>query len=136
MSVFIDYSNVPFSTLSNQPTTLIATTTNSLWVNSIIVCNKGKQSIRFNLKLLKTQSTLQESFIINELSIDPFQSINALDFLVKDSSFKGGMLNLEYSITPSVSDSLICFSNGATQIFDCTVNFTRLNDLPLVQTVV
>lgn len=132
MSIFIDYPNKVFSNLSKDSTTLIETNSNSLWINSIIVCNKGNQTIRFNLKLVKTQDTPAESFLINELPIAPFKSINALEFLEKDStSFKGGVLHLEYSATPSISDSLVCFSNGATQIFDCTVNFTRLNELPI-----
>jgi len=132
MSIFIDYPNKVFSNLSKDSTTLIETNSNSLWINSIIVCNKGNQTIRFNLKLVKTQDTPVESFLINELAIAPFKSINALEFLEKDStSFKGGVLHLEYSTTPSISDSLVCFSNGSTQIFDCTVNFTRLNELPI-----
>jgi hypothetical protein len=133
MSIFIDYPNKPFSNLSKDPTVLIEATSNSLWVNSIIVCNRGRQTIRFNLKLLKAQEAPVETFLINELPIPPFKSINVLDFLEKDyAGSLGGVLNLEYSVTPSISDSLVCFSNGDTQIFDCTVNFTRLNELPLI----
>lgn len=133
MSIFVKYPNAIFSNLSKEPTTLLAATTNTLWVNSIIICNRSSQSIRFNLKLVKEQDILEEGFLINELPIDPFQSINALEFLAKDStSFQGGVLHLEYSTTPSISDSLVCFSNGATQIFDCTVNYTKLNELPIV----
>ena len=110
MSIFIDYPNKVFSNLSKDSTMLIEASSNSLWINSIIVCNKGNQTIRFNLKLLKTQDTPAESFLINELAIAPFKSINALEFLEKDStSFKGGVLHLEYSTTPSISDSFSLF---------------------------
>lgn len=124
MSIFVDYPNNIFSNLSKEPTTLLEATTNTLWVNSIIVCNRGSQTIRFNLKLVKNQDIPKDVFLINDLSIEPLKSVDVLKTL-------GLNISLQYTLTPSVSDSLLCFSNGSTQIFDCTVNYTKLNELPI-----
>ena len=62
-------------------------------------------------------------FIINELEIKPYNTINAIDIT--------GVIQLEYNTNPFTQNWLSCFSNGYTQVFDCDVNFSELNDLPM-----
>lgn len=124
MSIFVDYDNAIFPNLSNTKTTLIAADSNALWVNSIIVCNRSKQTIRFNLQQIKSSTDTSEVFLINEFEIDPLESVDVLNKL-------GLTLNLKFSAIPGVSDSIVCFSNGSTQVFDCTVVYSKLNELPI-----
>lgn len=63
-------------------------------------------------------------FKLNEFPIDPYETID----IIKE---KTGVITLEYSVKPFVSDSLIGFSNGYTQVFDCDVNYAQLNELPM-----
>jgi hypothetical protein len=128
MGIFLDYPVNPFSGLKNTPTTILATGSGSnlhtLTVNSITICNRGAQNIRINLKRSRTGATSISNFLINEFEIAAYATVE----LIKQ--FGLGIF-LEYSTSPSIIDSLICFSNGYTQIFDCEVNYSRLNELPM-----
>jgi hypothetical protein len=127
MGIFVDYPSNPFADISETPTTILVADTHPLLVNGLIVCNKGAQDIRFNLKKLRTQISPVEIYYINEFEIKAFETVDVVARL-------GLEIFLEYSATPdpSVVDSLFCFTNGYTQIFDCEISYTRLNDLPLL----
>lgn len=121
---FVDYIPASFSNINKTPTTLVTANENTLVVNSLIVCNRGKTSIRFNLKKITIETPDRQIFLINEYEIKPYNTID----IVKE---KGLNIFLRHSNAPSVSDSLVCFSNGLTQIFDCELNYTQLKQLPL-----
>ncbi len=57
MGIFVDYKTNIFSSINNIPTTIVEANTNVLWITSLIVCNKGAQPIRFNLKKIRRQGT-------------------------------------------------------------------------------
>lgn len=120
---FVDYETSPFANLANTPQTILSATTNVLVVNSIIVCNRTGQSIRFNLKKVRTQNTTVEIFLLNEVEIKPYQTIDAIEEL-------GFNIFLHYQQEPAISDSLVCFSNGLKQVFDCEVFYSKLNEAP------
>ena len=120
---FVDYQTSPFANLANTPQTILSATSNVLVVNNIIVCNRTGQSIRFNLQKLRAQDTPVEIFHLNELEIKPYKTIDAIEEL-------GLNIFLTFQETPAISDSLICFSNGIKQQFDCEVNYTALKELP------
>lgn len=130
MGIFVDYPVNPFSGLASTPTTILTTGSglnlHPLQVNSITICNRGAQDIRFNLKRERTGDAPVTTFIINQFEIKAYETVDVIERL-------GLQIFLEYSIAPNpvIADSLICFSNGYTQVFDCEVNYTRLNDLPL-----
>lgn len=126
MGIFVDYPSNPFANISDVPTTILIADTNPLQVNGLIVCNRGGKPIRFNLKKIRDQISPVEIFYINEFPIEPYKTVDVIARL-------GLQVFLEYTTTPnpSVSDSLVCFTNGYTQICDCEISYTRLNDLPL-----
>lgn len=130
MGIFVDYPVNPFTGLKDVPTVILATGSglnlHPLQVNAITVCNRGTQTIRFNLQRERTGDDEITTFIINQFEIKAYETVDVIERL-------GLQIFLEYSIAPNpvITDSLICFSNGYTQIFDCEVNYTRLNDLPL-----
>jgi hypothetical protein len=130
MGIFVDYPVNPFSGLKETPTIILATgddqNIHPLQVNSINICNRGNQTIRFNLQRERTGDVSITTFLINQFEIKAYETVDVIARL-------GLQIFLEYSVTPNpvINDALVCFSNGYTQIFDCEVNYTRLNDLPL-----
>ena len=62
-------------------------------------------------------------YAFNEFPIAPYKTVNVIK--------KTGVITLTFSTKPFVSDSLVCFSNGYTQVFDCHVNYAQLNELPM-----
>jgi hypothetical protein len=124
MGIFVNYPSNIFAGVSNTPQTIVSATTNVLWVTAIIVCNRGAAPIRFNLQKVRAQTSPVTIYYINELEIAPYTTIDIIDTT--------GGLQLEYNLSPSISDSLVCFSNGYTQIFDCDVCYAQLNQLPVL----
>lgn len=121
--IFADYLSVPYSNLANTKTTMLFTTSNTLVVNSIIVCNLTGNNIRFNLQKSRASAAPVEIFYIHEFEIKPYHTVDIL----KELRFN---VFLQYQENPSIVDSLICFSNGSKQLFDCEVSYTRLNEAP------
>ncbi len=89
---------------------------NTKWIQNSNVTVVGTSPITFIPNLPHT------IFLTNEFEILPYKTVDICDSI--------GILNLQYSITPYISDSLTCFSNGYTQIFDCEVTYAQLNELP------
>lgn len=89
---------------------------NTKWIQNSNITAVGTSPITFipNLPLI--------TFYGNQFEIDPYKQVNISDSI--------GVITLEYSTTPYISDSLICYSNGYTQVFDCNVSYAQLNELP------
>ena len=119
MSIFVDYLSKPFVSVANTPTELLKADSGVLLVGSIIVCNKSSGPIRFNLQKLRNGEN--DIFLVNEFQVDAYQSVDILEKL-------GLRTYLQYSSVPAISDSLICYSNGYSQEFDCDIAYTRLNE--------
>jgi hypothetical protein len=90
---------------------------NTIWRQTAIITTVGTSPITF---IKNVNATM---FYINEFEIDPYKTVNIIDNI--------GFLNLEFSRTPYITDSLVCFSNGYTQVFDCEVCYAQLNELPI-----
>lgn len=90
--------------------------TNTKWNQTSTVTIMGTSIITF---LVNIPSSV---FLINELEIKPYSTIDLIDTT--------GVIHLQYNNSPYISDSLVCFSNGYTQLFDCDVNYVQLNELP------
>jgi hypothetical protein len=125
MGAFVDWVRYPFSNLSNEPQTIIVADTHVLEVTSIKVTNLGTQPIRINLKQITTQASPVEVFLLKNSELGPYESKNLIDIIGNEDS-----ITLEYSSSPSVSDSLVCYSNGYSQQFDCVVKAFVLKELP------
>jgi len=140
VSIFVDYLSNPFSNLSNTPQTIITTSTNSLWVQSLIITNTGEEDIRINFKFVRTTTHLSdppsiiEIFLAKNFLVPSYKTISSQKELVLYNTVDlvkvlGIPMNLQY--TPEITESLIMYSNGYTQIFDCSVIYSRLNELPM-----
>lgn len=116
---FITYDNLIFSKLSESETILL-TAEKSTWIESVSICNLSEDptGIRLNLKLNKLLNVVKpkEVFRVRHLLIDKNQSKDLIIYLGNKLFLNNG-------------DSLIIFSEGYKQIFDCTVDFYELNEI-------
>jgi len=101
MGIFVDYPSNPFAGVSETPTTILVADAHTLLVNGLIVCNRGVQEIRFNLKKIRTQISPVEIYYINEFPIKGYETVDVIARL-------GLQIFLTYSADPSVVDSLEC----------------------------
>ena len=126
MGVFVDYPSNPFSNLKNVETTILTANIHPIQVTGLIVCNRTSHTILVNLKKVRSQISPISIYEINEFEIKAYDTVDIV-------AAKGLNIYLQYSTIPdpSISDSLVIFSNGYTQIFDCDISYIRLNDLPL-----
>jgi hypothetical protein len=141
MGVFVDYKRVDFFQLNVEPPlparqTILAATAHNLLINSITVINTGEESIRFNLKSLRTYPVSHtdpiETFYTKNLEINSYRSLEVDTEKTKSTvdvvAFLG--LNIVLEFDTDISDSLICYSNNVKQNFDCHVAYTVLKELP------
>ena len=137
MSIFVDYLSNPFSNLKNTPQIIIMTSTNSLWIQSLIVTNTGEEDIRINLKFMRNITDplgnvgifLAKNFLIPSYKTISSQKEPVLYNTVDLVKVLGIPMNLQH--TSNITESLTIYSNGYTQIFDCSVIYSRLNELPM-----
>jgi len=132
MGIFIDYKSNPFNNLNNTPQTIVETTANTLWVQSIIITNLGESDIRINLKFVRaTTPSVPEIFLTKDFLIPAatnpreyrdrtlFNTVDLVEVL-------GIKKNLQYGV--GLTESLVCYSNGYSQVFDCCVDYSSLNE--------
>lgn len=128
MGVFVNYEPLPFADLANTPTTLLSTDSinypHTIIIDSLTVTNLINQTIRFNLKKNREQTNPISIYRIKEFEIKPYQTIDILNYL-------GLQLMLYYSVTPSITENIVCFSNSPAQKFDCEITFSVLNETPI-----
>jgi len=124
MGVFVDYLSRRFSGLKDVETTILTANTHPIIVLSLRVTNRTSYKILVNLKAIRTGSGAVTTYEDNQFPLEPYERID----LVKEC---GHEFHLEYKDTPAISESLVIFSNGYTQIFDCNISYITLNDLPL-----
>lgn len=123
MGILVNYPSNVFAGLFNTPQTIIDSSvlTKTLIVNGILICNRGAQDIRFNLYKYRDQTSPVTVYYVNEFIIKAYDTVDIVNEF-------GLEIFLQYNADPSIVDSLICFSNGYTQIFDCEVSYTELNE--------
>lgn len=88
----------------------------AIWNQTSVVATVGVSPITF-MSIITTFTQ-----ITNEYPIEPYVNEDIID--------KVGVIELDYSVTPFVLDSFICNTNGYSQVFDCTVNYSVIKELP------
>lgn len=139
MGIFVDYLNNPYQNLNNTPRTLINTSAYShpVWVQSLIIANTGAQDIRINVQFVRTQISPDVTttiFLVKDFLVptarQPKEYKSTTIFNTVDLVETLGLRkNLQY--TANITEKLVCFSNGYSEIFDCCIEFNVLNELPL-----
>lgn len=114
---FVEYDSLIFSNLADQKVALLSAE-NTVFLNAVNVCNTTIEDIRVNLKTVRLLSDPIENFNVHNVLIKPNQSCNLVSLFGLEIFLRDG-------------DSILCFSGGYTQQFDCTVCYTKFNELPM-----
>lgn len=88
------------------------------WVQTATVSSVGFDPIVFT-SLLPTFTQ-----VTNQYPIDPYVTENIIDIT--------GFITLDYSTNPFKSSSFICNTNGYAQVFDCSLNYLVIKELPFI----
>lgn len=128
MGAFLEPNNVIFTELSNIHTIILETDNTilpyDLTVYNVNVCNLGNQTIRINLQIQSTSTLTTTGYLEKEVELKPYETKNIIENL--------GSQFLKYSLSPSILNRLICFSNSPIQKFSCVVTFSALLETPIV----
>jgi hypothetical protein len=113
---FLEPSRLLYSNLSDQNTVLLSAEEYTIFLHAINVCNTSNDNIRINLQISSLFDTpIEESYLVKDVLIQPNESHNLLSL--------GG---LQVFLKPG--DSLSCFSNGYSQLFDCIICYSVSNE--------
>ena len=134
---FVKYSFKPFPNLTNVPQVILQSTAHTLYVDSITICNLSTNDIRINLikKIIGSDSSVNQTFIAKNIVVEsPTSAKIEVRSTVNLVSLFGLTMFLpiftENAIT--YTTELICYSNGITQNFDCTVDYTTFVETPVI----
>ena len=130
---FINYSTVSFPSLTYNQQIILQSTTNTIYVDSISVCNVSSNDIRINLvkKTIGSNLSSSQSFLIKnlELSMPAANKISTINLVSYFGLNEFLPVNTIDSIT--YTSQLIIYSGGINQNFDCTVNYSVLVETPI-----
>ena len=137
MMNFINYLPKIFPNLGIDSQIILNSTANTLFVNSISICNRSVNDIRINLikKITGSDLSVNEGFIVENLKIN---SATSQELHSKSTinlvSYFGLTIFLPVFTEDSITytTELICHSNGVNQKFDCTVDYTTFLETPIV----
>ena len=111
---FIKPIRLLFNNLSDSKTALFSAEGNVV-IKSIRCCNKSGRNIRLNLQVIALlENPIQEAFIIQNLLILPNQTTDLLGII-----YGGASEVVEHRLLNG--DSLICYSDGYDDKFDCII---------------
>lgn len=112
---FISYESELFTKLADKKTPILSSEKTCV-LNGVNICNLTNSNIRINLKIIRLLSDPSiETYIVKDVLIQPNESKNLLSLGSLEIFLENG-------------DNLLCFSNGYSEIFDCTVSYTILNE--------
>lgn len=112
---FISYETLLFSKLADKKTPILSPE-KTCFINGVNICNLTNSNIRINLKISRLLSNPTiENYIVKDVLIQPNESKNLLSLGSLEIFLENG-------------DNLLCFSNGYSETFDCTISYTVLNE--------
>jgi len=115
---FVNYESLLFANLADQKSVLLSVE-KPTFLNAVNICNITDSNIRINLQIIRLLvSPSIENFLVRNVLIPSNESRNLISLGDLEVFLQDG-------------DNLLCFSNGYSQIFDCAVCYTTLNELPI-----
>jgi hypothetical protein len=126
---FVNYNTSILPSLNFTQQVILGSSLNTLYVNSITVCNQSNNDIRINLikKISGTDGSSTQSFIVNNVEVQaPVTGKKDSKSTINLISLFGLNIYLPVMVKAGVTytTELICYSNGINQNFDCTVDYT------------
>jgi len=133
---FINYSTGILPNLSYNQQIILQSSIHTLYVDSITICNRSNNDIRINLvkKIIGSDSSSTQGFMINNVEVQaPTTGKTDSKSTINLVSLFGLKIFLPVMVTNGVTytTELICYSNGITQNFDCTVDYTTFVETPI-----
>lgn len=128
---FVNYDTSILPGLNFNQQVILGSSLNTLYVNSITICNQSNNDIRVNLikKVTGTDGSSTQSFIVNNVEVQaPVTAKKDSKSTINLVSLFGLNMYLPVKVKAGVTyiTELICYSNGINQNFDCTVDYTIL----------
>ena len=126
---FVNYDTSILPGLNFNQQVILGSSLNTLYVNSITICNQSNNDIRVNLikKVTGTDGSSTQSFIVNNVEVQaPVTAKKDSKSTINLVSLFGLNIYLPVKVKTGVTytTELICYSNGINQNFDCTVDYT------------
>jgi hypothetical protein len=126
---FVNYSTALFPNLTYNQQVILESTTNTIYVDSITICNTSSNDIRINLikKIVGSNSSANQSFLVKNLEVQaPVSGKPSSTSTVNLVSLFGLQIFLPVTIVSGVTytSSLIIYSGGINQNYDCTVDYS------------
>lgn len=126
---FVNYDTSILPGLNFNQQVILGSSLNTLYVNSITICNQSNNDIRVNLikKVTGTDGSSTQSFIVNNVEVQaPVTAKKDSKSTINLVSYFGLNIYLPVKVKAGVTytTELICYSNGINQNFDCTVDYT------------
>ena len=126
---FVNYNTSILPGLNFSQQVILGSSLNTLYVNSITICNQSNNDIRVNLikKVTGTDGSSTQSFIVNNVEVQaPVTAKKDSKSTINLVSLFGLNIYLPVMSTSGITytTELICYSNGINQNFDCTVDYT------------
>ena len=113
---FLNYKTLIFTNLADQKTILL-NVEKSVFLNAVNICNVSEENIRINLQIVRNiNNEKQENYLVKNVLLQPNESHNLMS-----------LGSLEVFLQKE--DNILCFSNGYSQIFDCTICYTEQNEI-------
>jgi hypothetical protein len=133
---FVNYNTSILPGLNFSQQVILGSSLNTLYVNSITICNQSNNDIRVNLikKVTGTDGSSTQSFIVNNVEVQaPVTAKKDSRSTVNLVSLFGLKIFLPVMSTSGITytTELICYSNGINQNFDCTVDYTTFVETPI-----
>lgn len=132
MGIFVTPMSNLFVGLTNTPTVILTATTNVLWLSSIVVCNRGIQSIRLNLQHITPLATTSLAYQV------PVNSYKTASNVTGDlNTIDLAAICQLRDVSLNVGEQLVIFSDGysqgvgSTQVYDVTVYYNLSEELPM-----
>lgn len=133
---FVNYSTSIFPNLNYNQQIILQSSIHTLFVDSITICNRSNNDIRINLvkKIIGSDSSTNQGFIVNNIEVQaPITGKTDSKSTINLISLFGLKVFLPVMSSSGITytTELICYSNGITQNFDCTVDYTTFVETPI-----
>ena len=130
---FVKYLPVSFPNLGYSKQVILESTANTIYVDSITVCNTGNNDIRINLlkNIIGTNNSSNQTFLTKNLEIsapgaNKISTINLVSYFGLNE-----FLSVYINNNITYTCQLIIYSGGINQNFDCTVNYSIFVETPI-----
>lgn len=133
MGAFINYAPALFPNLTYNQQVILESSANTIYVNSITVCNTSSNDIRINLikKIIGSNLSSDQTFLIKNFEI-PMPATNKISTVELVSYFGLNEFMPVYTVNGiTYTGQLIIYSNGINQNFDCSVNYSAFVETPI-----